>query len=1030
MQKNLILLLVLLAANLFGQQSLLPLDADKDLRRGAELFDKQQYSAAQEAFRMASQNQDIHGERRKIAEYYLALCAVELFNRDAEVLLTQFIYRHPESTLVKQAWFQLGKFFFREKKYPRAEEWFNKVDPSVLSETEQEEFYFKRGYSEFRTDKYALALTDFAQIKEGEGPYASTAKYYYAHIQYQDKNYEAALEEFLKLSNDEIFRSIVPFYISQIYYLQGKYDKVINYAQPLLDTVSAGGRDAEIARLIGDSYYNTNKYKEAIPYLEKYRDKAPRQRTRSDDYELGFAYFKENRYPEAILAFQAAIGDQDALGQSAWYHLGWCQLKAGDKKFARNAFKEAAKTDFDTLLKEQALFDYAKLAYELGYDPYDEAVIALQDYINKYPSSDRLDEAYTFLSNIYLTTKNYRTALQSLDRIKQLTEPLKQAYQRVAYLRGIELLNDKNYPESVSHFELSLKYPLNKGLAADARYWKAEAEYRGKEYTQSAKSWEDFVFSLSAFELKKFNRVNYNLGYAYYKLRDYDKSLTWFRKYNSVNGEVDARLMNDAQARIADCFFYKKNYAAATEYYDKAIQTGLNWVDYSMYQKALTLYVQGKFDEELATLNKLIKEIPGSKYADDAKYEAARVYMLQERYEEAYAMYSGILLNHAESPLAASARVQMGLVRYNQHRDDEALKIYTEVVDQFPGSEEAKEAQLGIKKIYVEQGNVSAYQNLAQEKGLETMSGTEFDSTSWEAAESVYLRQDCGKAIQLFNDYLTQFPQGLFSTQALGNQADCFMKNREVEKAVKNYRELLKRPTNRYTAEAHNVLGIFERESNRFAESMEHFVQLEKLATTPEQEKQARINIMQLAVKTGEIATAVKYANEVLQKDKGNEQVVNEAYLILGRASLVAGENAEALKNFQKIRKVNSAAGAEARYSIALVHFRNGDYKKCEKEVFSLVDDMPSYDYWLARGFILLADNYVKLDNVFQAKRTLQSVIDNHQGEELRELAKQKLANIEASEVQPAVQPTQEQQIDMNSQPGNNKLFDNTNQDE
>jgi tetratricopeptide (TPR) repeat protein len=538
------------------------------------------------------------------------------------------------------------------------------------------------------------------------------------------------------------------------------------------------------------------------------------------------------------------------------------------------------------------------------------------------------------------------------------------------------------------------------------------------------------VFALSAFELKKFNKVNYNLGYAYYKLHDYDKSLTWFRKYNSVNGEVDARLMNDAHARIADCFFYKKNYAAATEYYEKAIQAGLNWVDYSLFQKALTLYVQGKFDEELVTLNKLIKEIPGSKYADDAKYEAARVYMLKERFEEAYSMYSGILLNHAESPLAASARVQMGLVRYNQHRDDEALKIYTEVVEQYPGSEEAKEAQLGIKKIYIEQGNVSAYQNMAQEKGLETMSRTEFDSTSWDAAESVYLRQDCEKAIELFSEYLKQFPEGLFSTQALGNQADCYMRSREVEKAVKNYRELLKRPVNRYTPEAHHVLGIFERESNHFAESMNHFIQLEKLASTTEQEKAARVNIMQLAVKTGEFSTAVKYANEVLQKDKANEQLVNEAHLILGRASLVAGDNQEALKNFQKIRKVNSEAGAEARYSIALVHFRNGDFKKCEKEIFSLIDEMPSYDHWLARGFILLADNYVKLDNVFQAKRTLQSVIDNHQGEELRELAKQKLAEIEATEVKTDIQPAPEQQIDMNSQPGNDRLFDNPSQDE
>jgi len=1024
MRKLLILLLVLLAAEGFAQQSALNRDEDEQLRKAMELYDKQQYSASQHYYQSYAANQNDHSERKKIAEYYAALCAVELFNRDAEVLLTQFIYRHPESTLVKQAWFQLGKYFFRERKYSKAEEWFAKVEPEVLSEEEQEEFHFKRGYTNFKVDNYDQALVDFAAIKSGKSAYATTAAYYYAHIQYQNKNYEAALEDFKKLSDDEVFASIVPFYISQIYYLQGKFDSVIGYAQPILDSTRNNKRGPEIARLIGDSYYNTNRYGEAIPYLELYRDKAPRSRTREDDYQLAFAYFKTNKLPEAILAFQKAIGDQDALGQSAWYHLGWCQLQVGNKKFARNAWQEAAKVDFDLILKEQALFDYAKLSYELGNDPYDEAVRALQDYINKYPESDRLDEAYTFLSSIYLTTKNYRTALLSLERIKKLTEPLKTAYQRVAFYRGIELLNDRSYLDAIIHFDLSLKYPINKDLEADAKYWKADALFRGAEFTASAKAYEEFVYSLSAFNLKKFNRVNYNLGYVYYKLKNYDKAITWYRKYTSANGEVDARILNDAQVRVADCFFYLKNYAAAGEYYDKAVQTGLADVDYSLFQKALTLYVQGKFEAELLGLNRLIRDFPDSRYADDAKYEAARVYMLLGRYDEAFAMYQGIQLNHGDSPLAPSAKVQMGLIRYNQQRDQEALKIYTDVVDAFPGSEEAKEAQLGIKKIYVDQGNVSAYQDLAQEKGLEIMSRTEYDSTAWEAAEGTYLKGDCEKALQSFGLYLRDFSEGLFSTQALGYQADCQVKTKQNEKAALTYNAILRRPKNKFTAIAHQFLGIYERQSNHYSESINHFRELEKVAENNEQAKDARKNIMQLSAKTGDINSAAEYAIMVLKKDKDDSQLVNEANLILGRANLIAGTNDVAMDYFSAIRKVKSEIGAEARYSIALIYHRKGDYKKCEKAIFELVEEMPSYDHWLARGFILLADNYLKLDNVFQAKQTLQSVIDNHEGVELRNLAIQKLEAINAGIITPTITPLEEENIQLNSNPNENNLFD------
>jgi len=998
MRQIIAFLLLLIPTWLLSQQSSLLRDKDKDLRQGLELFDKEKFGAAQQYFnKIAEVYLDPHAEIRKNAEYYSAICAVELFNPDAEVLLTQFIYRHPESPLVKQAWFQLGKFFFRDKKYKKGEEWFRHVDPELLSDDEKEEFHFKSGYTHFKVDHYDQALKEFAVIKGNESSYGTTAAYYYAHIQYQNSNYEAALEDFLKLKDDEVFGAIVPFYISQIYYLQKRFDQVIQYAQPVLDSTQSK-RGPEIARLIGESYYNTNRYREAIPYFETYRDKAGVTRTREDEYQIGFCYFKVNDFEKAIPAFQLAVGDQDALGQNAWYHLGWCQLQLGNKKFARSAWQQSAKTDFDTLIKEQALFDYAKLAYELGNDPYDEAVKALQDYINAYPNSTRMDDAYSFLVNIYATTHNYRTALQSLERIKRISEPLKSAYQRVAFFRGLELLNDKDYPDAIKHFDLSLKYPVNKEMAANANYWKADANYRKGDYAESTKGYEAFIYSLSAFNLKLFNRANYNLGYSYYKQRNYTAAITWFRKFVAVLPLTDSKLYNDAFLRIGDCFFMNKNYAGSVEYYDKALAIGTAEVDYALFQKGMALYVQGKLEAQVLALQKLINEHSNSRYADDAKSEISNSYLLLGRNDEAYAMYEGILLNHASSPLAPNAKVQMGLIRYNQHRDDEALKIYKEVLDLYPGTEEAKEAQMGIKKIYVEKGSVSEYQQLAQERGLETMSRTEFDSTAWEAAEKSYLKGDCDLAMGQMSSYLRDFPDGLFSLKALGYKADCEMKARKVDDAAQTYEKILLRPKNKYTAEAHLVLGIYERQKEEYPKAIAHFKELEGMAKDAEQIIQARSNIMRLSSKLGNAAEAEEYAAKVLETEKVQDDLKHEANLILARAALIGGKDDLAMEIFQKLRKINSEIGAESRYSIAKIYFNKGEYKRCEKAIFDLVDEMPSYDDWLAKGFILLADNYLKLGNVFQAKNTLQSVIDNHEGKELKDLAQRKLDEINSNE--------------------------------
>ncbi len=77
-------------------------------------------------------------------------------------------------------------------------------------------------------------------------------------------------------------------------------------------------------------------------------------------------------------------------------------------------------------------------------------------------------------------------------------------------------------------------------------------------------------------------------------------------------------------------------------------------------------------------------------------------------------------------------------------------------------------------------------------------------------------------------------------------------------------------------------------------------------------------------------------------------------------------------------QEVNSKEGAESKYLICKIYFSNKQYDVTESEIFDFAAQNTSQEYWLAKSFILLADVYLKKNDLFQAKHTLKSIIDNY----------------------------------------------------
>jgi len=1002
----------------YNQKTLVYTCADVDFRDGLDLFRKQKYGAAQEIFgQIIEKEDDGRSDIRTDASYYFALCALNLFHKDAEYLFTRFIAENPESERVNEAWFCLGNHYFKNKRYQKSAECFEMSDTYCLNEADGVECRFKLGYSYFATNNFEKAKPILNGVRNGDSEYANASQYYFSHIAYSQGNYQTALNGFSILSKDEMFAQVIPYYIAQIYYHQNEYDLLISYVPSIIDS-AVPKRKAEIARLLGEAYYQKKQYIKALPYLELYKNEGSSY-TRDDSYELAYAYYNTGDYKKAAKQFESVTGTKDIMAQNAYYHLGGCYLNTGEKSKAQLAFSSASKLEFDKSIQEDALFDFAKITYELSYSPFNETIRAFNEFINKFPGSGNIDEAYDYLVKVYMVTRNYKDALLYLERIVKNDMPqskdIRTAYQRVTYYRGLELFSNLMFEDAISLFDKSLQYSnYNRNIKALSFYWKGEAYYRLLKFREAIESYSDFIHSPGAIDIAEYNEAHYALGYCFFNSKQYNEALSWFRKYTG-NEPVKKNLMGDAYTRIADCNFISRNFAEAVKYYDLAINTGITDVDYAMFQKGFSFGLQKSYVQKINVLKNLISSNPNSSYIDDAVFELGKTYVVMDSTQKAVTEYKKLISDYPGSSFVLKSFLQLGLLYYNTGNNDEAIVIYKQIISQYPNTPEAKNALMGIKNIYVDMHEEDQYFEYAKGLGdFADIRKSEQDSLTYLSGEKLYMSGDCAKSTDHFERYTERFPDGNFTLNANYFLADCYIKAGNIDNALKSYNYIISKPRNTFTEEAllNAAEILFDRQN--YKDALSDYISLESIAEVNSNLINARTGIMRCHYILKHDSAAILAANSLVLTEKVPDELVREAHYMCGKSYLNIYNLESAYNEFRFIAKnVTSKEGAEAKYHIAEILYKQDQSEKSRIEIFEFNNTGTPHQYWLAKAIILLSDIYIQSSDIFQAKQTLESIINNYeiQDDGIIGSAKQKLNEIIRKEEEEKIQKMKQEEL-------------------
>ena len=988
-----LLLGLLMYLPLVGQNTIDRSSTLNIFNRGVELLESKNYAAARSVFEeymLTEPSPEMQAE----AQYYQAYCALMLFNDDAEYLFENFVEQYPSNSKSMMAYFELGNYYYRSNKFKESIAAFEKVKAYNLSPNQRFELKFKLGYSYFNLKDFEKALENFKYSLQTENEYQGASAYYSGYLEIENGHYEDALT-YLKIAEEkEAYKPVVPSMITQIYYYQKDYEQVISYAQSIFMAGREVKNVADMELMLADAYYFTADYRNAYRYFESSLERKGGKSTPQVLYKAGLSAYENGYFSQAVDLLKNAALDQGATGQYASYYLGLSYLRLDNKPFAITAFENASKQEFDTTIQYESLFYLGKLNFEEG--RYSAAIPPLTRYKNSAHASENRKELDALISESYLLTDDVNAALEYIESLPEKTGKVQQLYQLVTFRKATSLFNAERYYDAVQTFNLSLQYPVDKEVTLQSYFWIGEAYAIGKRLEEARSAYENVLMTDPSGTSLTTLKARYGIGYAYYNLKEYGKALPHFRYYTDrLQSSANKYFYTDALLRLADCYYATKSYSTAISIYKRAIQADSPQADYCNYQIGLINGIVGNREEANRYLGQVAGN-NGSVYYDDALYQRAELAFENGEYNRAIQGFSFLISDQPESPFVPYALINRAISYGNLQDLDNSIDDYKRVIDNYPRHEASNNALMGLQQALTSADRANEFSGYLEKYKQLNPDAQDLSNIEFDAAKNLYFSQNYSGAVAAFNQYLQDYGQNSFEDEVYYYLGESYYRNNEYQQAIQAFESVLQIANTKWKNRSVRRLALINELSGNNQKSLEYYNQLEKIAANKREAYDAWEGLMKAHYHTGDYDSCIYYAEQILSSGSFSVNTQNLTQLYTGKAHMAKGEFEEAIDFFlTTVNTAKDANGAEAQYLIAQIFRDRGQFQNSNEALFDLNENYGIYEEWIGKSFIMIADNYISMEEIFQAKATLNSVIERSPDEAIVALARNKLQEIE-----------------------------------
>ena len=961
--------------------------------QGLTLFQHGEYGAALETFtEYLNVVQDKKLQKAVDAQYYIAVSSLYAGHADAEAKIVAFVNDNPGSTWARHANFLYANVLFGKKKYADALAIYEQTPSAALSQEEAQQMQFNMGYAYFQQGDIDKALPILQGVALNEGKYQQDGKYYYAHVQYLKGNDQEALRYFGQLRSHHVYGKTALAYIMQINYRHGNYEAVLRDGPDAVKNADKS-RQGDMALMLADAYFQEKDYDRALVYYTFYnRNRFKKAMSREACYQMGVCKMKKGNVKDAITDLQKVASDQDTIGQYASYYLASCYADTDQPKYARNAFYTAYAAGLDKAISEDALFNYAQLSLIPGVDPFNEAVSHLDAFVAENPQSERRAEAEELSVYLLLNAKSNDQALERLENMRNKSAELQDAYNELLFSTGVDHYQNQRYDKAQSCFSKILKGSGKRKV--EAAFWLAESAYAANDFTTAERYFKQ-VKSSGSSNRELSSMADYGLGYIYYQKPNYDDAIRCFRSFVQNCDDRKADLKSDAYIRLGDCYFVDRSYDQAINYYDLATRVGKRNADYALFQQGLCYGAKGNSNQKINMMDELLRTYPSTNYYDRALFEIGNTHLVYGDKRAAIGAFNRLITQRPRSSYTRQALMKVGMIYYNNNQYDQALTNLKTLVQNYPNTDESREALTIIRNIYMEQNNLNDYFGYVESNGLGQVQVTQQDSLAFANAENFFLDRRYQEAETALKYYFDHFPRGAYLLKAHRYAADCAEQvgTEDEVKAHLNY--IVSQPDNDYTDNALMKLARMEYDQANYEKAGQYYGRLANITEEPLLKLEALEGSMKSYFFMENYDKAIEMGENLSRSKDLTAEQANQVNHIVGKSYIMKGNYGTAITWLDKSAKADkSVYGAESAYYSALASFKMNNLDMAESKVFDMADQFSSHEYWVAKSFILLSDVYVVKDNLFQARETLRSVIDNCSINTLKAEAQNKLNQI------------------------------------